>query len=153
LLSHLIQHLVDYLKLSEQVQKLNNPQRSDAFLKRFQQAVREGKIEAVTLAGVHFELPKQFKRSGTGGGTYYKSAREMLFEATPEFAAWFAEINAQLGEDKQPQPQVSLETIESGAVDFQVLAAATRQRIQASYLKGQQVGRIQQLKSRGRGRK
>ncbi|UQN04867.1 hypothetical protein [Deinococcus sp. QL22] len=141
-----------YLKLSEQVQKLSNPQRSDAFIKQFRTAVREGKFEAVDLPGVRFELPKQFKRRDADKASS-KSVREMMFEATPEFEAWFEETNAQLEKSRNSKVQVSLESIESGAVDFQALAAATRQKMEASYLKGQQLGSTTRRKNKGLHRK
>ncbi|UQN08138.1 hypothetical protein [Deinococcus sp. QL22] len=141
-----------YLKLSEQVQKLSNLQRSDAFVKQFQIAVREGKIEAVKLPGARFELPKQFKRRSGDGETYNKLARDMLFEVTPEFQAWFEKIDAQLREGRASAPRVSLESIESGAVDFKALAAHTRQQMEASFLKGQKLGSANR-KAKARSRK
>jgi hypothetical protein len=45
-----------YLKLSDQVGKLTNPQRSDTFVKAFRTAVREGQFEAIDIKS-RFELP------------------------------------------------------------------------------------------------
>ncbi len=139
-----------YLKLSEQVQKLSHPQRSDVFIKQFLMAVREGKIEAAILPGVRFELPKQFKRQGESDETYSKTAREMMFEATPEFEAWFQETEAQLGRGRVAKLRVSVETIESGAVDFKALAAETRQKLEDSYRKGQKLGSGNKPKGRSK---
>ncbi len=148
--NQLIQHLMAYFKLSEQVQKLSHPQRSDAFIRQFVIAVRDGRIEAAVLPGVRFKLPKQFKRRGESDATYSKTAREMMFEATPEFEAWFQETEAQLGTGRVAKPRVSVETIESGAVDFKALAAQTRQRLEDRYRKGQQLGSGNKPKGRSK---
>lgn len=53
-----------YVTLSDQVKKLHNPQRSDAFLKLLRTSVREGDVMAAELPS-RFELPKKFARRGT----------------------------------------------------------------------------------------
>ena len=47
-----------YQKLSEQIEQLSDPQRSDTFVKLFRAAVREGTFEAADVPG-RFQLPKE----------------------------------------------------------------------------------------------
>ncbi len=135
-----------YRKLSEQVQLLTNPQRSDTFVKDFKNAVREGEFEAAYLSNERFQLPKAFTRRGSDA-TYNRSMREMIFEVTPAFENWFEEKNRELAASRRGGSiKPTIETIEAGLVDFSELAKATRQKMQASYNKGQSLG-----KSRARG--
>ncbi|WP_155300830.1 hypothetical protein [Deinococcus kurensis] len=128
-----------YVKLSEQVQKLSNPQRSDSFIKLFQEAVRSGKIEGAYLPE-RFTMPKQFTRRGSDD-TYQKDTREMIFDHTPAFDEWFEETNRALAAARRGGTiKPSLEAVESGLVDFQDLVAQTRQKLQASFEKGQALG-------------
>ncbi len=128
-----------YVKLSEQVQKLSNPQRSDTFIKLFQEAVRSGKIDGAYLPE-RFTMPKQFTRRGSED-TYQKDTREMIFDHTPEFDEWFEETNRELAAARRGGTvKPSVEAIESGLVDFKDLVAQTRQKMQASYEKGQALG-------------
>ncbi|WP_180970061.1 hypothetical protein [Deinococcus planocerae] len=46
-----------YTTLSEEVKKLSNPQRSDAFVRQVREAIRTGEIEAAQVPG-RFTLPK-----------------------------------------------------------------------------------------------
>lgn len=137
-----------YKKLSEQVQELSNPQRSDAFVRLFREAVRRGDFEAAELPE-RFTMPKNFTRRGAEG-TYQRETREMLFESTPEFEAWFQQTDEELNTARRGRgpgrKKASLEAIESGEVDFKTLAAETRQKMQASFAKGQTLGQ-----SRARG--
>ncbi|BDP40041.1 hypothetical protein DAETH_00100 [Deinococcus aetherius] len=129
-----------YKKLSEQMHELDNVQRSDAFLKQFREAVREGKFEATYLPE-RFTLPKQFSRRG-GEGTYQRETKEMLFEVTPAFEKWFEQTNKDLVATRRAGTvKPSLEAIESGQLDFKALAAETRKRMQASFEKGQTLGK------------
>lgn len=128
-----------YQKLSEQVQKLSNAQRSDAFVKLFRDAVRDGQFEAAYLPE-RFTLPKQYSRRGAEG-TYQKDAKEMLFDATPKFEAWFEQTNRDLAAARKGSTiKPTLENIEAGLVDFKAMAADTRKKMQASYTKGQALG-------------
>ena len=136
-----------YRKLSEQVQELSNPQRSDAFVKRFRDAVREGKIEAFNLTE-RFTMPKQYSRRGAEGH-YQRDSKDMLFDVTPAFTKWFDEVNKELAASRRSaRVKPSLEAVESGALNFKELAAETRRKMQASYEKGQALG-----KSRAKNRK
>lgn len=136
-----------YRKLSEQVQELSNPQRSDSFVKRFRDAVREGKFEAMNLTE-RFTMPKQYSRRGAEG-QYQRDSKDMLFEVTPAFNKWFEATNKELAASRRTtRVKPSLEAVESGAVDFKELAAETRRKMQASYEKGQALG-----KSRAKSRK
>jgi len=129
-----------YLKLSEQVAKLANPQRSDSFVKAFKEAVRAAQFEAAYVNAERFQLPKEFSRRNSDE-TYSRSAREMIFEATPEFDTWFDETNRSLASNRAGSKiKTSIESINAGLVDFKALAAETRQKMQASYDKGQQLG-------------
>ncbi|GGK35987.1 hypothetical protein GCM10008955_32440 [Deinococcus malanensis] len=128
-----------YAKLSDQVKKLTNPQRSDAFVKQFRNAVREGEIEAADLPG-RFTLPKEFTRRGQEG-TYSRDVKDMVFEVTPEFEEWFDNVNAELATNRRgAKVRPTLENIEAGLVDFRALAAATREKMEASFAKGQKLG-------------
>lgn len=136
-----------YRKLSEQLQELSNPQRSDAFIKRFRDAVRDGEIDAFSLPE-RFTIPKQFNRRGAEG-TYQRDTKDMLFEVTPAFAAWFDEVNKELASSRRnSRVKPSLEAVETGQLNFKDLVAETRQKMRASYEKGQALG-----KSRAKTRK
>ncbi|GGB71018.1 hypothetical protein [Deinococcus soli (ex Cha et al. 2016)] len=129
-----------YVKLSEQVQKLSNPQRSDAFIKLFQEAVRSGKIDGAYLPE-RFTMPKQFTRRGSDE-TYQRDTREMIFDQTPEFDEWFDETNRELAAARRGGTiKPSLEAVESGLVDFQTMVEETRRKLQANFEKGQALGK------------
>ncbi len=136
-----------YKKLSEQVHELSNAQRSDTFVRMFRDAVRDGKFEAAYLPE-RFTLPKQFTRRGNDE-TYQRDTKEMLFEVTPKFEKWFDETNRELAAARKGGAiKPSVEAIEAGLVDFKQMAAETRQKMQASYEKGQALG-----KSRAKGKR
>ncbi|MHA0042701.1 hypothetical protein [Deinococcus sp. PEB2-63] len=129
-----------YKKLSEQVMELSNPQRSDTFVKQFQEAVRAGKIDGAYLPE-RFTMPKQFTRRGSTD-TYQKDTREMIFDHTPDFEAWFEETNRELAAARRGgNIKPSMEAIESGLVDFQTMVEETRRKMQASFEKGQALGK------------
>ncbi|GGR30214.1 hypothetical protein [Deinococcus ruber] len=128
-----------YIKLSQQIEKLHNPQRSDAFVKQLRAAVREGELDAGELPE-RFALPKSFSKRG-GGESYSRSVRDMVIDVTPEFEAWFERINRELTPARTGgKIQMTVENIEAGLIDFKTLAAQTRQKMTASYTKGQQLG-------------
>lgn len=136
-----------YRKLSDQVQELSNAQRSDTFIKRFRDAVREGKFEAMNLTE-RFTMPKQYSRRGAEGH-YQRDTKDMLFEVTPAFTKWFDAVNKELAASRRTgKIKPSLEAVEAGHLSFKELAAETRRKMQASYEKGQALG-----KSRAKGRK
>ncbi|PTA67586.1 hypothetical protein [Deinococcus arcticus] len=140
-----------YKKLSEQVQELSNPQRSDTFIKLFREAVRQGKFDAAYMPE-RFTMPKQFSRRGSEG-TYERDTREMLFEQSKEFDAWFEETNRALASARRGgNIKPSVEAIEAGLVDFRTMAEETRRKMQASYEKGQALGKSRS-KSSGKGKK
>lgn len=129
-----------YIKLSEQLQHLTNPQRSDAFVRLFREAVRVGTFDAVRLPE-RFTLPKQFRRRGTEG-QYQRDTREMLFEPTPAFQAWFEATNQALAPARAGgRVKPTVEAIEAGLFDFKAMAAETRRKMEASHSKGQALGR------------
>ena len=129
-----------YTTLSDQVKKLVNAQRSDAFVKEFRTAVREGKIEAADLP-TRFTLPKAFTHRGQGE-TYTRQVKDMVFEMTPAFDTWFADMNTQLATSRRGGTiKPTYENIEAGLVDFKALAASTRQKMEASFTKGQTLGK------------
>ncbi|GGN36595.1 hypothetical protein [Deinococcus daejeonensis] len=129
-----------YKKLSEQVMELSNPQRSDTFVKLFQEAVRSGKIDGAYLPE-RFTMPKQFTRRGSTD-TYQRDTREMIFDHTPDFEAWFEETNRELAAARRGgNIKPSMEAIESGLVDFQTMVEETRRKMQASFEKGQALGK------------
>ncbi|MFC4455244.1 hypothetical protein [Deinococcus sonorensis] len=129
-----------FLKLSEYVERLSNPQRSDALIKQLRDAVREGDIDAVDLPE-RFELPKDFKRRGSTD-TYRKTARNMVIDATPDVEAWFDTVNRELASGRRgAAPKPTLENIQSGVVDFKALAEETRRKMGASFEKGQALGK------------
>lgn len=130
-----------YKKLSEQIHELSNPQRSDAFVKLFREAVREGKIEGAYLPSERFTMPKTFTRRGSDD-TYQRDMREMIFEVTPKFEKWFEDVNRELSvARKGSSPKATVENIEAGLIDFKALAADTRKKMQQSYEKGQALGK------------
>ncbi len=129
-----------YRKLSEQVVQLSNAQRSDTFIRLFRNAVREGKFEG-TYIPERFTLPKSFTRRG-GGASYNREAKEMIFEVTPAFDKWFDETNRELAASRRGgRVKPSVEAIEAGLVDFKAMAAETRKKMQASFTKGQSLGK------------
>ncbi|GGQ96955.1 hypothetical protein [Deinococcus ruber] len=129
-----------YKKLSEQVLSLSNPQRSDTFVKIFRGAVRDGRIEGAYMPE-RFTLPKTFSRRG-GGAAYQRQAKEMLFEVNSAFEQWFDSVNRDLAASRKGgKVKASVEAVEAGLVDFKQMAAATRQKMQASYTKGQRLGK------------
>ncbi|ULH17346.1 hypothetical protein MF271_19340 (plasmid) [Deinococcus sp. KNUC1210] len=129
-----------YITLSDQIKKLGNSQRSDSFVKKLREAVREGEIDAADLPGHRFELPKQFSKRGSTE-TYSRTVRDMIIDGTPEFEAWFQEANKDLSSTRSGKIRVSAENIDAGLVDFKALAAQTRARMQASQSKGQALGK------------
>ena len=129
-----------YVTLSDQIKKLHNPQRSDAFVKQLRVSVREGDIDAANLPG-RFELPKQFAKRG-GDTKYTRTVKDMIIDATPAFEAWFENINRELSPARTGgKVGVSVESIEAGLVDFKALAAETRKKMGASFSKGQALGK------------
>lgn len=132
---------MQYRKLSDQVGDLSNPQRSDAFVKLFRAAVRDGRFDA-TYIPERFALPKEYARRGSEG-TYSKDSKDMVFEVTPQFEHWFENVNKDLeGGRRSAAAKVkpSLEAFESGTLDFKAMAEETRRKMDASYKKGQSLG-------------
>ena len=140
-----------YKKLSEQIHELSNPQRSDAFVKQFREAVREGKFDAMYMPE-RFTLPKEFNRRGAEG-TYQRDTKEMLFEVTPAFEKWFEKTNEELSAPTRGagRPKATVENVEAGLVDFKALAEETRKKMQASYEKGQALGKSRAQGGKGTG--
>lgn len=141
-----------YKRLSEQLQDLKNPQRSDAFVRQFREAVREGKIEATYLPE-RFTMPKEFRRRGEEG-SYQRDAREMLFDLTPDFEKWFTQTNEDLAAAVPRRggvPKPTAENIEAGVVDFKALAEETRRKMQSSFEKGQALGKSRSQATKGKG--
>ena len=137
-----------YITLSEQVKKLHNPQRSDAFVKLLRSAVREGEVMAADLPA-RFDLPKQYARRGERE-KYTRKVRDMVIDATPKFETWFDQTNVELSPARTGgRIKVSLESVEAGLVDFKALAAETRKKMGASFSKGQALGkgRVRQKKA------
>ncbi len=134
-----VQCIMAFKKLSDQVQELSNPQRSDTFVKAFRNAVCDGRIEAAYIQE-RFTLPKSFTTRGNDG-TYSKDSRDMIFDATPEFEEWFQDMNKSLAVSRRGgKIKPTVENIEKGLVDFRALAEETRRKMAASYSKGQQLG-------------
>ena len=131
--------LMAYAKLSDQVAQLDNPQKADTFVKLFRAAAREGTFDAVQV-GERFTLPKEYKPRKEDGRAQ-RDVKDMVFERTPAFDAWFEDVQPQLvGRTRQPKVKVSLESIQSGKVDFKALAEETRAKMTASFAKGQALG-------------
>lgn len=136
-----------YKKLSDMVSELGNPQRSDAFVKLFRSAVREGKIEAMDLQE-RFKMPKMYSRRGAEG-QYQRDTKDMLFEVTPAVTKWFDSTKdtlAKSGRTRKVKPTV--EAIQSGAFDFKAAADETRRKMQAKFEKGQKLGQTRAKKSK-----
>ncbi|MFC4454194.1 hypothetical protein [Deinococcus sonorensis] len=136
-----------YAKLSEYVERLTNPQRSDTFVKQLRNAVREGDIDAADLPE-RFELPKEFKRRGSED-SYRKTARDMVIEVTPAVEEWFANVNREMASGRRgAAPKPTLENIQAGVVDFKALAEETRRKMGASFDKGQALGKSRAKQSK-----
>lgn len=126
-------------KLSEQVARLRNPQKSDAFVRQFRGAVRDGIFDATDAPG-RFELPKRFSRRGSDE-TYTRSSREMIVAVTPEFEAWFTAVDAELSlQGRRNRPVPTTEAYESGELDFGAAVEETRRKMQERFEKGQRLG-------------
>ncbi|WP_027481170.1 hypothetical protein [Deinococcus pimensis] len=138
-----------FRKLSEQVQNLSNPQRSDAFVKLFRAAVREGRFDAAYIPE-RFELPKQYSRRGSEE-RYSKDSKDMVFEVTPAFEHWFENVDRDLGGSRRAsRVKPSIDAFERGELDFKALAEETRRKMDASFKKGQNLG---QSRAKGRSKK
>lgn len=138
-----------YITLSDQVKKLHNPQRSDTFVKQLRTAVREGDVMAADLPA-RFSLPKQYTKRGSDA-TYNRTVKDMVIDATPAFEAWFETVNRELTPSRAGgRIKVSAEAIEAGLVDFKALAAQTRERMGASFKKGQALGKSRSIESRAK---
>ncbi|WP_246580664.1 hypothetical protein [Deinococcus aestuarii] len=144
---------VPYTTLSEQMKNLANPQRSDTFVKRVREAVRTGEFEAAQLPE-RVTLPKTFRKRGSDE-TATRDTRELVIELTPEYEAWFQQVNEELSAapSRSARVKLTVENIESGAVDFKTLAEETRRKMQASFEKGQQLGQSRAQKTKGKGAK
>lgn len=131
---------MEFQKLSDLVIELDNPQKSDVFVKLFRAAVRDGTILALDLPE-RFTMPKKYRRR-KAAGTYERDTKDMLFEVTAETQAWFESTRAALRAtgSRKAKPKPSLEAVESGAVDFKAAAAATRRELQAKFARGQKLG-------------
>ena len=137
-----------FSRLSEQVQKLSSPQRSDAFVKQFRDAVRDGEFDAIDLPE-RFTLPKKFKRRGSDE-TYEKDIKDMVFETSATFDKWFERVDQELASTPtrgSGKPKLTLENIEGGVIDFKALAEETRRKLQNSYEKGQNLGNSRKAKT------
>ena len=129
-----------YVTLSDQIKKIHNAQRSDAFVKQLRTSVREGDLVAAELP-TRFELPKKYAKRGSDA-TYTRSVRDMVIDATPKFEAWFEKVNKELSPARSGgKVKISVEAIEAGLVDFKTLAAETRKKMGASFSKGQALGK------------
>lgn len=131
---------MSYRKLSELVVDLNNPQKSDAFIKLFRAAVREGQFDAMDVPE-RFTVPKLYSRRGAEG-TYQRQTRDMLYEATPKAEQWFNQTREALARNDGRKRRIkpSVETVESGLIDFKAAAEETRRKMQAKFEKGQKLG-------------
>ncbi|WP_027483741.1 hypothetical protein [Deinococcus pimensis] len=138
-----------YRKLSEQIRELDNPQRSDTFVKLFRNAVREGEFDAAYIPE-RFELPKQYSRRGSEE-KYARDAKDMVFEVTPKFEKWFESIRKDLGNARRAaRVKPSIDAFERGELDFKALAEETRRKMDASFKKGQNLGQSRAASARGR---
>lgn len=134
-------------KLSEATIEFNNPQRSDQFVRLFRNAVRDEVFDAAEVEG-RFALPKQYTRRGSNE-SYSKQAKEMIFEVTPAYQAWFDETVESLTRNKrQKRIKPTLEAYSQGLLDFKTAAAATREKMKASEAKGKQLGNTRKGKSK-----
>jgi len=142
---------MDYRKLSEQVEQLSNPQRSDIFVREFRTAVREGMFDAADLPE-RVAYPKVYSRRGGEGGTYNKDYKDMIFAPTADFEAWFSGINDQLEQNKRkPSLKPSFDAYVKGDLSFEEAAQRTRERMQASQAKGQKLGAGRAKATAGKG--
>lgn len=113
---------------------------------------RPGEFEAARRQG-RVTLPKTFRKRGSDE-TATRDTRELVIELTPACEAWFQQVNEKLAAAPirgagNTKVKPTVENIESGAVDFQTLAEDTRRKIQAAYVRGQQLGQSRAQKTRG----
>lgn len=133
---------MSYKKLSALVEEFNQPQQSDKFVKRFYTAVREGVVQATRISE-RFTLPKEYS-SRKEDSTYQRMSQEMVVEDSANLKAWLEETKEELSTAaRRQQIKPTLESIEAGLVDFATLAEETRRKMQASYKKGQALGKRQ----------
>lgn len=135
------QHLEsDYVRLSEVVKDLHDPQQSDKFVRILKVAVAEGKVTAA-LAEDRFVLPKVFRRR-LEQASPTKEVRDMMIQDGPAFRAWFEAVNTELDHVKRrPVAKPTIENIKQGKVDFTTLAEATRQKLKTAQQRGAVLGR------------
>lgn len=133
-----------YKKLSEVVMELQHPQQSDKFVKMFRDAVREGEIDAMDLTE-RFSLPKQYQRRGKKE-TYNRQMRDMLFLETAKSKKWIDSASESLAQiatrGGRTKVKPSLESVESGAIDFAAMVEKTRSSLQAKHDRGQKLGNM-----------
>lgn len=139
-----------YKKLSELLNEYPQAQHIGTLHKAFLAAVREGQVDA-TYTGERFSLPKVFRRRNAAE-TYQREVREMIFEVTPQFEAWFKKATHQLETKRVRKERVkpTAEAIESGEFDFKAAVEATRNKMKNSFDRGQKLG---QTKAKARHKK
>lgn len=109
---------MEYVKLSELIQKLRHPERAEEFVRQVRQEVSSGQLRGVLVEGT-ISLPY---------GRKTQSAREMLLEYTPILNAWFDMVNSSM-KPKRRTTYPDADAILSGRVDFNEQLGKTREEL------------------------
>ncbi|MFC5849463.1 hypothetical protein [Deinococcus petrolearius] len=143
-----------YVKLSDEVKRLDLPQQSETFVRKLRSAIAEEIVEGV-YNGEKFVLPKQFTDL-TRTETRQKKAKEMLILYSPAYEAWFLETQAALTQIRprsEPRLPITPENFTEGKLDWQSHLDQTRHNIQNKQERGAKLGLMRQEKKGGRRKK
>lgn len=82
-----------YVTLGEMLARLDDPQKSEAFLRMFHAHVRERRVTAANLP-TRFELPQRYVTKT--GEPRIRTRRDMVIDSNAEFERWFKQANEDL---------------------------------------------------------
>lgn len=143
-----------YVKLSDEVKRLDLPQQSETFVRKLRSAIAEEVIEGV-YNGEKFVLPKQFTDLSRTE-TRQKKAKEMLILYNPAYERWFQETQAALTQIRprsEPRLPITPENFTEGKLDWQSHLEQTRHNIQSKQERGAKLGLLRQEKDAGKRRR
>lgn len=143
-----------YVKLSDEVRRLDLPQQSETFVRKLRSAIAEEVIEGV-YNGEKFVLPKQFTDLSRTE-TRQKKAKEMLILYDSAYERWFRETQAALTQIRprsEPRLPITPENFTDGKLDWQSHLDQTRHNIQNKQERGTKLGLLRQEKKGGRRKK
>lgn len=140
-----------YVKLSDEVKRLDLPQQSETFVRKLRGAIADEIIEGV-YNGEKFVLPKQFTDLSRTE-TRQKKAKEMLILYNPAYEQWFRETQAALTQIRprsEPRLPITPENFTEGKLDWQAHLEQTRHNIQKKQQRGSKLGLLRQEKDPAR---